>query len=71
MPIPHPHKCGCPLGTVSMEEHVAQQLTIILNNTKGEPDTIKLSELVAELDEAIGHESLVDIMPSLLMNWRI
>lgn len=48
-------------GTISRE--YAQQLTIVLNETRGKPDANKLSELLKELEESIGYKELEEIMP--------
>ncbi len=50
------------LGEVSDE--VAQQLTIVLNETRGQPDKEKLTKLVTSLRERIDDErSLREVMP--------
>jgi ParB-like chromosome segregation protein Spo0J len=49
------------LGEVPDE--VAKKLTIILNETKGEPDRVKLGKLFKDLDELIGRDALAAEMP--------
>ena len=49
------------LGEVS--DAVAKQLTIILNETKGEPDRVELARLVAELSKDIDLDDLKIALP--------
>ena len=46
-----------------LTDPVAKQLTIVLNETKGEPDTIDLAKLVTDLSQDIDLESLASILP--------
>lgn len=49
------------LGKVS--DTIAKQLTIVLNETRGEFDTIKLSELLADLQSDIDYDELLNNLP--------
>lgn len=42
---------------------VARQLTIVLNETRGEFDTIKLSELLVELQKEVNYDELLNDLP--------
>lgn len=46
-----------------MSEAIARELTIILNNTRGEPDTLKLAEVIKELDELVGSDERESLLP--------
>ena len=49
------------LGEVS--DSVAKQLTIVLNETKGEPDPIELSKLINDLSKDVSVEDLLATLP--------
>jgi len=46
-----------------MEESIAKELTIILNNTRGEADTLKLAELIKDIDDLVGQTEREDLLP--------
>lgn len=48
-------------GEVS--EGVARELTIVLNNTRGESDELKLAEVIKEIDDLLGHEQMEEMLP--------
>lgn len=48
-------------GEVSRD--VAAELTLVLNGTRGEPEPLKLAEVMKSLNERIGKAKLTDIMP--------
>ena len=49
------------LGIV--EDHIAQQLTIVLNETRGTPDPGKLGELLRTLSIKLPRGELLDVLP--------
>lgn len=48
-------------GKVS--DAVARELTVVLNNTRGEPDTLKLATLIQILDESFGQVDRERLLP--------
>jgi len=46
-----------------LTDPVAKQLTIVLNETKGEPDPIDLAKLVTDLSQDIDVEALAAVLP--------
>ena len=48
-------------GDVS--DGVARELTIVLNNTRGESDELKLAEVIREIDDLLGKEKRVEMLP--------
>jgi len=46
-----------------IDDDTAKELTVILNNTRGEPDVLKLADLIGALDTAIGRPDLERLMP--------
>lgn len=49
------------LGTVTDED--AKQLTILMNELKGEHDVLKKAELLKELSETVPFEDLLEVLP--------
>jgi len=46
-----------------VDDNKAKELTIVLNSTTGEPDTVKLSTLIAELDANVGRDEITELLP--------
>jgi len=47
----------------AMSDGTARELTLILNGTRGEPDTLKLAEVIKELDGLVGTAERVRVLP--------
>ena len=47
----------------SISDSVARELTIILNNTRGESDEMELADLIKELDGMVGREEVEKLLP--------